>query len=126
MTAADEPFQAALEDLLVYLEDDWCDLGWAYSLALDHTTDPLEAKETAIRVLTEGMRVGLFVAGDFDTPEFEPTSEPVDVVLDKITQSWTQLDGMPHEVAHLYWLDLTPTGQALAEKIIAERDTEET
>ena len=109
-----------LEELVAATSEDWSDLGWVYSTCMDRgETSPTAVRDLALRTIEEGLSGGLLVAGDVTADGFRAW-DLGPAAVERIRTAWLnapQVIPVPDAV----WFDLTPDGEALAQRHLRAR-----
>ncbi len=109
MDDADVIVEALLEELAV----DWCDVGWAFGLAVEEAgLAGEEARDAAITAVTRGLEEGLFVAGDVGPGGFRTWPDQGAGAAARIRDAWHAQGQARPDGSAIGWLEITDAGRS--------------
>ncbi|MEV5002324.1 hypothetical protein [Nocardioides sp. LML1-1-1.1] len=105
--------EVILESLLDELKVDWCDVGWAFGLAVEEAGLAGDAaRDAAIDALDRGLVDGLLVAGDLGPGGFQPWPERGAAAGARIRDAWHAQGQARPDGSAIGWLEITDRGRA--------------
>lgn len=121
---SDHENRTLLEDLLARGVDDWVYAAEVHDIARRSSlVEPDLVRMLAIGLIAEALSRGLMAAGDFDGSSHRPWECSVGEAIARIQDEWLGWGTEAPTPGAIVWLDVTPAGREIGERVLAREQT---
>lgn len=114
------PIAPAMRALLLTALEDWVDLAGVISVVrlADGAETDEEVKEKSLALIEAACEAQWVEIGDVTDAGFFDWEEPPEAAIARIRREWNERGSRPG-LWQICWLSLTPTGESVAEEVLA-------